>query len=111
MPGSQHQPWVLLPSFSPTTIIIITIIIITTTIPTTTTTIIITILYIDPHGDHDDPGVLHRGQRSRQANAGEASRDTFPCLEDTQPHLERKPPCQGQHSNCQICRRKRTTFS
>jgi len=25
-------------------------------------------------------GVLHRGQRSRQADAGEASRDTLPCL-------------------------------
>ena len=37
-------------------------------------------LYVDPHGDHGDPGVLHRGQRSRQADVGEASRDTLPCL-------------------------------
>ena len=48
--------------------------------------------YLPSHlGNLDVPGVLHRRQRSRQADDGEASRDTLPCLgEDTQPHLEKK---------------------
>ena len=72
------------------------------------------ILYVDPHGDDDDPGVLHRGQRSRQADAGETSRDTLPCLEeDTQPHLEKENHLVKANIKTvlQICRRKRTTFS
>ena len=68
MPGSQHQPWVLLPSFSSITITITTItiitIIITIVIPTSTFTFIITTLHIDPHGNHDVPGVLQLPQPS-----------------------------------------------
>ena len=77
-------------------------------------------LYVDPHGDHGDPGVLHRGQRSRQADVGEASRDTLPCLGRSYTTSSRKrkkhlvkaniQPVLKKYSNCNNVERKEQPF-